>query len=87
MSGLIDNSINFGLQNWIVVRRDTTDGTYDYTGFQNKKGTVLIMRSDKAFENVLYYSSNGDFDTIWANRKGTGSYTYVTPKDIVIPSL
>ena len=85
--GYIDSSISFGIQNFFVVQRDTSSSDYDYTGFQNKKGTVLIMRSDKAFENVLYYSANGDFDTIFANRKGTGSYTYVSPKHLVVPSV
>jgi hypothetical protein len=84
MSGLIDTSINFGLQNFIFVQKDTSDGTYDYYGFQNKKGTVLIMRTDKAFDNALYYSAVGTFSTIWSGKSG---YTYVTPKDIVISSV
>ena len=82
--GYIDTSINFGLQNFLLTQKDTSDGTYDYYGFQNKKGTVVIMRTDKAFDNILYYSVNGTFSTVFAGKSG---YTYVTPKDIVIPAV
>jgi hypothetical protein len=87
MGGYIDSSISFGVQNFFFVQKDTSDGTYDYYMFQNKKSTVLIMRTDKTFDNALYYSANGDFATIIAHRKGTGSYTYVTPAQLIIPSV
>ena len=84
MSGLIDSSLGFGIQNWFFVKKDGADGTYDYFIFQNKKSTVLIMKADKVFENVLYYVANGDFDTIVAGKAG---YTYLKPGELKDPKL
>ena len=85
MSGVnIDSSVNFGMQNWFFVKKDETDLTYNYYGFQNHKGTVLIMRTDKNIDNALYYSVPGDFTTVFTGRAG---YTYVTPVDIKQPKF
>lgn len=62
-----DKSLSFGMQNFLFVKEDTADGTYDYAGFQNLKGTIVIMRANKAGTILDYYVSyGGDFDTIWA---------------------
>jgi hypothetical protein len=79
MKGVIDSSANFGMQNWFFVQKDETGITYDYFGFQNHKGTVLIMRMDKAGDNALYYSAPGIFATVFAGKTG---YTYVTPVNL-----
>ena len=84
MGAGIDKSASFGMQNWFFVQKDTTGLVYDYYGFQNKKGTVLIMRADKAFDNALYYCANGVFATIFAGKVG---YTYVTPNHVQEPSV
>ena len=84
MSGLIDKSASFGMQNWFFVQKDTTGGTYDYYGFQDKKGAVLIMRTDKTFDNALYYLAAGVFSTVFAGKVG---YTYTTPKDLSDPTI
>lgn len=84
MSGLIDSSLSFGIQNWFFVKKDTSDLVYDYYMFQNAKSTVLIMRSDKNFDNAFYYLANGDFSTIVAGKSG---YTYVTPAQLRNPSV
>ena len=82
--GIIDSSANFGIQNWFFVKKDSSDGTFDYFIFQNKKSTVLIMKADKTFENVLYYIANGDFDTIVAGKAG---YTYLKPGELQDPKI
>jgi len=84
MKGVTDTSANFGMQNWFFVQSDETGITYNYYGFQNKKGTVLIMRMDKAAENALYYCASGDFATVFAGKSG---YTYVTPVNLAEPKL
>jgi hypothetical protein len=69
-----DKSLSFGLQNFIWVKEDTSDGTYDYNGFQNLKATTVILRTNKAGTLAEYYVSyGGNFNTIWA-AKGTKTY-------------
>jgi hypothetical protein len=79
MGANIDSSINFGMQNFFFVKKDETDGTYDYYGFQNSKGTILIMRTDKNIDNALYYQSKGVFSTIFAAK---ATFTYVSPVNL-----
>jgi hypothetical protein len=75
----VDGSVKFGMQNFFLVAVSTADGTYDYYGFQSKLGTTLIMRADKAFENILYYSSKETFASVWSGRTG---YYYVLPNQL-----
>lgn len=84
MSGNVDKSLSFGMQNFFFVQKNTTDGTYDYYGFVDKKGAVLIMKSDKAFENALYYITTGVFATVFAAR---ATFTYVTPDNLNDPTI
>lgn len=79
MTSNVDKSISFGMQNWLFVKKDTTDGTYDYYGFENSKGTVLLMRTDKTLDNALYYLCRGIFATVFTGKSG---YTYVTPANL-----
>ncbi len=81
---MIDKSLNFGLQNYIVVAQDETDGTYNYYGFVNKKGSTLIMRTTKSTSEVKYFIGTGDFDTLFAAR---ASKTYVYPSALIDPNV
>ena len=54
MSGLIDKSLSFGIQNFFCVATDESDGTYNYYGFVNKKNSILIMRTNKALTEIRY---------------------------------
>ena len=70
---MIDKSLNFGLQNYIAVAIDETDGTYNYYAFVNHRGAILIMRTNKTTTEIRYRISTGVFATAWA-AKGTGTY-------------
>lgn len=73
---MVDKSLSFGMQNFFWVEENTADGTYDYNSFQNKKGTILILRTNKAGTSGLYWAGSGVYATIWAAK---GDYTYVLP--------
>ena len=75
-------SIYYGNQNFFFCEADETEDDFDYVGYQSRKGEVLIARYAKDGTTGKYYLEQGDFDTIFANRKGTESYTYVYPKDL-----
>lgn len=75
MASNIDTSLNFGMQNFFSVAQDETDGTYNYYGFINKKGSTLLMRTNKTQTSLKYWIGTGDFDTNWAAR-ATKSYVY-----------
>jgi len=81
---IIDKSLNFGMQNFFFVKSDETDVTYDYVGFMNRKGSILIMRLDKAGENALYYIGTGVFATVFGLR---ATFTYVTPDALIDPQV
>jgi hypothetical protein len=81
---MIDKSLSFGLQNYFFVTQDTTDVTYDYVGYQDKKGGALIGRYKKDDTEALYYSASGAFAGIWAGRAG---YAYVLPSVLVQPEF
>ena len=82
MAGLIDKSLSFGIQNFMFISSDTSDGTYNYYGYGNVKGSVLIMRTNKALSSIKYYTTVGDYDTVFAAR---ASKTYVYPTEITLP--
>jgi hypothetical protein len=61
---MISKSLSFGMQNYFWVKEDTTDGTYDYNLFVEKKGTTLILRTNKAGTEAKYWVGTGTFATI-----------------------
>jgi histidyl-tRNA synthetase len=78
---IIDKSASFGMQNWFAVSIDeTSDGTYNFYGFVNKRNSILIMRTDKTPAEVRYYLTTGTYSSIWAARAG---YTYVLPNQLI----
>jgi hypothetical protein len=79
-----DKSLSFGMQNFLFIQKDTTDVTYDYYGFIDKKGAILIMRTDKTFDTALYYIGTGTFATVWAAR---ATKTYTTPDKLEEPTV
>jgi len=83
MGSLIDSSLNFGLQNFIICAQDETDVTYNYYGYQTKKGSTLIMRTNKTATSLKFFIGTGDFDTIWAAR---AAKVFVYPSALVSPS-
>jgi len=77
---ITDKSLSFGMQNWFPVSIDETSNvTYNFYGFINKKNSILLMRTDKTPTEVRYYISTGTFSTIWAGRAG---YTYLLPNQL-----
>ena len=77
-----DKSLSFGMQNFLFCKKDeVTDGTYNFYGFMDKKGLVLVMRTDKDIDNALYYVSIGAFATVFAFPALT-NYTYDYPVNL-----
>ena len=81
---LVDKSLSFGMQNFFIVAQDESDGTYNYYGYNNKKGSTLIMRTNKDITEIRYFIGTGTFATLWA-AKATKSYT--TPDQLVDPNV
>ncbi len=84
MSGNVSKSISFGMQNFIFLKSDSTDGTYDYYLFEDRKGAILIMRTNKATTDAKYFLGSGDVDTVWAAK---ASKTYGYPSTLKDPSI
>jgi len=84
MAGLIDKSLSFGMQNFFSVATNESDGTYNYYGFVNKKGSTLIMRTTKTTSEIKYWIGIGDVDTNFAAR---ASKTYVYPSALKDPNI
>ena len=81
---MVDKSLQFGQQNFMFVASDEAGPTYYYYGYQNRKGTVWIMRLTVAGDAALYYAEAGAFSTIWSAK---ASHTYVTPVEIKDPRV
>jgi len=81
---MVDKSLSFGMQNYFFVTQDEADITYDYVGYQNKKGATLLGRYKKDGTEGLYYVGVGTFATIWAAR---ATLTYVLPSALVDPTV
>jgi len=81
---IVDKSLSFGLQNYFFVLTDVSDLTYDYVGYMDHKGAILIARYPKDGSAALYFSTNGVFSTVWAAKFG---YTYVLPSQLVDPRI
>jgi hypothetical protein len=77
---MISKSLAFGMQNYFWVKEDTSDGTYDYNLFVEKKGTTLILRTNKAGTEAKYWIGVGTFATIDAAK---GTYQYKYPNQLV----
>lgn len=82
----LDKSLSFGIQNFFFCESDDTDVTYDYVGWQTKKGSVLIGRYNKAGDEGRYHIEAGAFATVWATRKTVGT-TYVYPSELIDPKI
>jgi hypothetical protein len=83
MSGLIDSSISFGLQNFLFVDSDETGLTYDYVSYMTKKGSILIARFPKDGSAGRYWLGIGTYATVWAAK---GTYTYLLPNELEFPN-
>jgi hypothetical protein len=84
---IFDKSLHFGMQNFLYCAKDeSTDATYNYYGYMNKKGAILILRTDKNADNGLYYITIGDFATVFAFPAIQG-YTYDYPSNLLDPEL
>lgn len=81
---MISKSLSFGIQNYFFVKSNETAVNYNYYGYVEKKGSVLIMRTDKTASEAKYFVSAADFDTEWAARAGK---TYVYPSSLVDPTV
>lgn len=82
--GLADKSLNFGIQNFFVVAQDETDVTYNYYGYNNRKGSTLIMRTNKTLTELRYFIGTGTFATLWAAK---ATKTYTTPDQLKDPNV
>ena len=80
---IIDKGLHFGLQNFIYLDSDETELDYDYVSYQNRKGTILLARYSKDGLDARYFATKGVYATVWANRKGSGSPTYVIISELV----
>jgi hypothetical protein len=85
---IVDHSLHFGMQNFMFIMDDTATGSgldYDYVGYQNYYGVVLIVRYPKDEKSEAgYYIEVGEFATLFADR---ADYDYVLPKDLKCPKL
>lgn len=79
---IFDKSLHFGIQNFLFIESDeSTDATYNYYGFMDKKGLVLLMRMLKDGSKVKYFVSNEEFDDVFADRKEVDTL-YVYPNEL-----
>jgi len=76
---LVDRSLHFGLQNFMWIDEATDNETYDFNIFVNKKGTILILRTNKAGTSGRYWVGSGVVATVWGARE---TYTYTTPDQL-----
>jgi hypothetical protein len=81
---MVDKSLAFGMQNFFFVQKDVSDGTYYYYGYMNKKGSILLYRSNKTVTETRYWIGKGDFTTVWAAR---AAKTYTTPEQLIDQSI
>ena len=81
---MVDKSLSFGQQNFFFVESNETDGTYDYVGYQNKKGATLIARFTKDGLKGKYCIKTGNFDTVFAAR---ATFTYAVPASLEDPTV
>jgi Asp-tRNA(Asn)/Glu-tRNA(Gln) amidotransferase B subunit len=81
---MISKSLSFGIQNYFIVAQDETALDYNYYGYVEKKGSTLLMRTNKTATEIRYFVSPETFATIWAI-KATKAYT--TPDQLTDPKV
>jgi hypothetical protein len=81
---MVDKSLAFGLQNFFITAVDESDGTYNYYGYLDKKGSTLLMRTNKAVTEIRYWVGTGTFATLWAAK---ATKTYTTPDQLKDPNI
>lgn len=81
---MISKSLSFGIQNWFYVKSDETAIDYNYYGYVEKKGSVLIMRTNKTASEAKYFVSGVAFDAEWTARVAK---TYVYPSELIDPTV
>ncbi len=81
----VDKKLLFGKKKLFFVEMDeTSDVTYNYYGYATKKGSVLLMRTDKDVTSSKLYIERGDFATIFAARE-TNPDKYKYPYELADP--
>jgi len=78
---IVDKSVYFGMSNFLFIDSDETDVTYNYYGFMDRHGLILIMRTDKNLSNARYYTNVGTYTTIWADRDNSAT-VYCLPNEL-----
>jgi len=81
---MIDKSLSFGMQNFLFLQSDETDGTYNYYAYMDKKGAIILMRTDKTASVALYWYGVGTYATIWAAK---ALQTYALPNTLTDPTV
>lgn len=84
MAKQLDQSLSKGLTDFFPVTADESDETYDYVGYMDSDGVILIMKATKEGTSIRWYVATGTFDTVWAGRTG---YTYVLPSELTKPRV
>jgi len=80
----IDKSLANGMSDFFFVKADETDGTYDYYGYVDKDGVILIQQATKDLTTVLYWIGTGTFTDVWADK---ANKDYVTPDELDDPKV
>ena len=75
--GKIDISLSNGMRDFFFHQEDTTGLTYNYYGWTDVHGIILIMRMPKDELSALYWAGTGTFAAAWAD-KANKSYVVMT---------
>ena len=81
---MLDRGLSFGIQNFLFLKSDETDGTYNYYLYQTHNGSILIQRTNKALSEIKYFLGSGVVDTIWTAK---ARKTYEYPSDLEFPNI
>lgn len=81
---MVDKSISFGQQNFLFIKVDETDLTYDYVAYMTHKGSILIARFPKLGDAATYWLGSGVFATVWAAK---ATLTYGLPNTLIDPTV
>jgi len=84
MGGIVDQSLGSGMNDFFFVQKDETDLTYNYYGFTDDDGVILIMRMPKDGNSALYWAGIGAFAAVWAVKDGK---SYVVPTELKAPKV
>jgi hypothetical protein len=61
--------MNSIIGNFFFLNLDTSEIDYDYIGYINGAGKVLITRTNKEGTTSRYYLTKKDYENTWINRK------------------